>query len=130
VSSRDRAARHGVGHGNRANRPDSAEAVEEALGSFLRGDLELAEFDVETLIRRGESEALEFKASLRWHHAMALDVPADARKKTTKQLQLTVAKVIARFLNTDGRTLLIGVGTTARSSGSSTISGPSRRRAA
>ncbi len=52
------------------------------------------------LARAGESEAVEFKSTLRWHlYAERID----------KEMEHAVLKTLAAFLNTDGGTLLIGV---------------------
>lgn len=52
------------------------------------------------LIRRGESDRLEFKSSARWNlHTKARD----------DRIEQVIAKTVAGFLNTDGGTLLIGV---------------------
>lgn len=52
------------------------------------------------LIKQGESGTLEFKSTLWW------DVK---QQRKNKDLQSSVLKTIAAFLNTDGGTLLIGV---------------------
>lgn len=55
---------------------------------------------VDELVRRGESDRLEFKASARWNlHTQARD----------ERIEQVIAKAVAGFLNTDGGTLLIGV---------------------
>jgi len=52
------------------------------------------------LIRRGESDRLEFKSSARWNlHTAARD----------DRIEMVIAKAVAGFLNTEGGTLLIGV---------------------
>lgn len=52
------------------------------------------------LIRRGESDRLEFKSTARWNlHTKARD----------ERLEQVIAKAVAGFLNSDGGTLLIGV---------------------
>jgi hypothetical protein len=52
------------------------------------------------LIRRGESDRLEFKSSARWNlHTRARD----------ERIELVIAKAVSGFLNADGGTLLIGV---------------------
>lgn len=52
------------------------------------------------LIRRGESDRLEFKSSARWNlHTQARD----------DRIEQVIAKTVAGFLNADGGTLLIGV---------------------
>lgn len=56
--------------------------------------------DIEQLIRRGESDRLEFKSSARWNlHTKARD----------EKIELVIAKAVSGFLNADGGTLLIGV---------------------
>ncbi len=55
---------------------------------------------IEKLIRRGESDRLEFKSSARWNlHTKARD----------ERIELVIAKAVSGFLNSDGGTLLIGV---------------------
>ena len=56
---------------------------------------------VRKLIAAGESETVEFKASLRWDHR---------EERTNKALEAVVVKTLAGFLNAKGGTLLIGVG--------------------
>ena len=52
------------------------------------------------LIKKGESENLEFKSSLRW----------DLRQeKINKRLETVIIKAISGFLNNQGGTLLVGV---------------------
>ena len=56
--------------------------------------------DLAELIRRGESDRLEFKSSARWNlHTQARD----------DRIEQVIAKTVAGFLNADGGTLLIGV---------------------
>lgn len=55
---------------------------------------------IDELIRRGESDRLEFKSSARWNlHTKARD----------EKIELVIAKAVSGFLNADGGTLLIGV---------------------
>ncbi|HEY5881894.1 MAG TPA: ATP-binding protein [Nakamurella sp.] len=55
---------------------------------------------LDELIRRGESDRLEFKSSARWNlHTKARD----------ERIELVIAKAVSGFLNSDGGTLLIGV---------------------
>jgi len=55
---------------------------------------------VQELIRRGESDRLEFKSSARWNlHTAQRD----------ERIEMVIAKTVAGFLNSDGGTLLIGV---------------------
>lgn len=71
------------------------EVVRESLEKRL-------ESDVAVLIARGENETVEFKASARW------DMRAN---KHNKELEKTIIKTVAAFLNSEiGGRLLIGVG--------------------
>ena len=55
---------------------------------------------IEELIRRGESDRLEFKSSARWNlHT----------KQRDERIELVIAKAVCGFLNAAGGTLLIGV---------------------
>lgn len=61
--------------------------------------------DIDELIRRGESDRLEFKSSARWNlHTKARD----------EKIELVIAKAVSGFLNADGGTLLIGVNDAGR----------------
>ena len=52
------------------------------------------------MIRRGESDRLEFKSSARWNlHT----------KQRDERIEIVIAKAVAGFLNTEGGALLIGV---------------------
>ncbi len=66
------------------------------------------ENDLEEMLRSGEHERLEFKTSFRWD---------DHRKQINKELEKTVMKTAAAFLNSDGGHLLIGVDDQGRSLG-------------
>ena len=56
--------------------------------------------DIEKLIRKGESQNLEFKSSLRW----------DVRQnQVNKDLEKVIMKTIAGYMNADGGQLIIGV---------------------
>ena len=57
-------------------------------------------FDLEVVIDSGESDAVEFKATLRTNLHM---------DKPDKRMELSVLKTLAGFLNTNGGTLIIGV---------------------
>lgn len=57
-------------------------------------------FDLEEEIKKGESDFLEFKSSLRWDYY---------QKAKNKVLEQVVAKTISAFLNSNGGMLLIGV---------------------
>ncbi|OGN03779.1 MAG: hypothetical protein A2655_04500 [Candidatus Yanofskybacteria bacterium RIFCSPHIGHO2_01_FULL_43_42] len=58
------------------------------------------EKDIGEFIKSGEHEKLEFKTSFRWD---------TKRNQTNKELEKTVMKTVAAFLNSDGGSLLIGV---------------------
>ena len=58
------------------------------------------EADVHDMIRRGEHEKLEFKSSMRW------DVQ---KNQVNKELERSVMKTIAAFLNSAGGSLVIGL---------------------
>ena len=112
----------------RSRRPDLPSAFGDLLASLLSpspddrppdAERVLAQLDevrhasnVGALIAAGESDSIEFKASL--HHPYDLlppgMEPARARKEVQKGLRKSVTKTIAAFLNTGGGTLLIGVG--------------------
>lgn len=67
--------------------------------SYKRG-LSKKDDDYETIISRGENERIEFKSSVRW----------DYRKNcVNKEIEKTIVKTIAGFLNSNGGTLFIGV---------------------
>jgi len=61
---------------------------------------ELTSLQLLDLIKKGENEQLEFKASLRYDYHQI---------KTNKNLEDVIVKSIAGFLNSKGGTLLIGV---------------------
>jgi predicted HTH transcriptional regulator len=70
--------------------------------------------NIDALISSGESDKIEFKASL--HHpygALSPELqklqPGQAKKEIQKLLRKSVTKTIVAFLNSDGGTLLIGV---------------------
>jgi len=61
----------------------------------------VAPVSLEDLIAEGESDGLEFKSTLRW----------DVKEGTiNKKLEEVIMKTVAAFANSDGGTLLIGVG--------------------
>ena len=61
----------------------------------------VAPVSLEDLIAEGESDELEFKSTLRW----------DVKEGTTcKKLEEVIMKTVAAFANSQGGTLLIGVG--------------------
>lgn len=55
---------------------------------------------VQHLIKEGEHEHLEFKASLRWDNA---------KGSVNKELEYAIARTVAGFMNTNGGVLIIGV---------------------
>ncbi len=80
-----------------------AEAANEFIASWLppEGADRHSEQYVRDLIAGGESDALEFKSSLRW----------DLKEQhVNKVIEAMTIKTVAGFLNGDGGTLLIGVG--------------------
>jgi serine/threonine protein kinase len=91
------------------DRPPDAESVLRQLELISHAS------DVGGLIAAGESDRAEFKSSV--HHPYGpipreLEhlQPAQGRKEVQKRLRTSVTKTIAAFLNTEGGTLLIGVG--------------------
>jgi len=56
--------------------------------------------DLKSVIKKGEGETIEFKASVRWNYR---------DKKIDKTLETAVIKTIAGYMNHQGGTLLIGV---------------------
>ena len=88
------------------DRPTDAETVLERLNEIRYTS------NIDTLISSGESDKIEFKASL--HHPYESESPdprkpALTRKEIEKILWKSVTKTIAAFLNSEGGTLLIGV---------------------
>jgi predicted HTH transcriptional regulator len=63
---------------------------------------------IEKIIRKGENNKTEFKSSLRWD---------SFQRKTSVELEKTVMKSIAAFLNTSGGKLLIGINDVGESIG-------------
>jgi hypothetical protein len=61
----------------------------------------IASVSLEEMIAEGESDELEFKSTLRW----------DLREaQVNKKLEEVIMKTVAAFANSDGGTLLIGIG--------------------
>ncbi|TSC75177.1 MAG: AAA ATPase [Parcubacteria group bacterium Gr01-1014_44] len=58
------------------------------------------ENDIKKLAESGEHEKLEFKTSLRWD---------EKRNQVNRELEKTIMKTVAAFLNSEGGHLLIGV---------------------
>lgn len=76
------------------------EKIQQTKPETGNGQNETEPLDLIELIKKGESETLEFKSSMVW----------DIRKnQPNKELKITVAKELAAFMNTNGGTLLIGV---------------------
>ena len=81
-------------------RPNSADEVLEGLEA-IPAETTAATFDLESVIAAGESDHVEYKASLRYAHGPH-EVP-------TETLEVEVAQTLAAFMNSEGGTLLIGV---------------------
>ena len=69
---------------------------------FLKTSLKNKEkrMSLEELLKKGESETVEFKSSLRWDYR---------QNKTNKELEFAVLKTITAFMNTRKGTLMIAV---------------------
>jgi hypothetical protein len=81
-----------------------AQVIAEGYATLLNGeikkDLTITEFDLSKLVINGESEAVEFKSTLRTNlHTNSKD----------PRMELAVLKTLAGFLNTNGGTLVVGV---------------------
>ena len=74
--------------------------LNEFLDGFFTTDITKSPISVESIIEKGESDELEFKATYRWNLKT---------HQIDKQLDAAILKAIAAFANTDGGTLLIGV---------------------
>ena len=100
---------------DRPTRSSNASATDAEFASLVAEQLGLpggaALRTVDELIDNDEDYAVEFKSTARW----------DLREgKPNKAMEDAIVKTVAGFLNTDGGTLLIGIGTPARPSGSTT----------
>lgn len=84
-----------------ARRELIAEKINEFMKCLIAEPEERRSLSIDELIGLGESATLEFKSTLRW------DV---IQNKINKDLQYSVLKTMAAFLNSDGGTLIIGVG--------------------
>src|SRR5262249_20810477 len=91
------------------DRPADAETVLKRLNEIRYTS------NIDALTRSGESDKIEFKSSL--HHPygplspeLQKLQPGQAKKEIQKLLRKSVTKTIAAFLNSEGGTLLIGVG--------------------
>jgi len=81
-----------------------AQVISEGYAILMTGEIEedmaTAEFDLSKVVMNGESEAVEFKSTLRTNlHTGSKD----------PRMELAVLKTLAGFLNTDGGTLVVGV---------------------
>lgn len=77
-----------------------AERLNAWLAKITETKEAMAPVSLEDLIAEGESDALEFKSSLRWDLEQGV---------VNKKLEEVIAKTIAAFANSQGGTLLIGV---------------------
>jgi hypothetical protein len=81
--------------------------IAKEINNFMEGliknsnsEKEKTEDKLEKLIEKGESNKIEFKSTLRWNiYAERMD----------KNIEHSVLKTIAAFLNTDGGSLIIGI---------------------
>jgi hypothetical protein len=81
-----------------------AKVIAEGYATLMTGEIEedlaTAEFDLSKVVMNGESEAVEFKSTLRTNlHTGSKD----------PRIELGVLKTLAGFLNTNGGTLVVGV---------------------
>lgn len=77
-----------------------AEGYNKLIGSQTEDENTLDDFDLMTVVQSGESEAVEFKSTLRTNlHTNNRD----------PRMELSVLKTLAGFLNTNGGTLIIGL---------------------
>jgi hypothetical protein len=83
-----------------ARRELIAHKINEFMKCLIAEPEEISVRPVGELITLGESATLEFKSTLRWDMI---------QNKVNKDLQFSVLKTIAAFLNSDGGTLVIGV---------------------
>ena len=90
-----------------ADRPQAAEEVAAALAAIPVEPTADASV-VESLIRQGEGQRIEFKASFRC--PTDENVPRSAWKDEVTKLEGVAARALASLMNSDGGTLVIGVG--------------------
>ncbi len=81
-----------------------AQVISDGYATLIAGeigeDLSTAEFDLSNVVMNGESEAVEFKSTLRTNlHTGSKD----------PRMELAVLKTLAGFLNTNGGMLVVGV---------------------
>ena len=77
-----------------------AKSLNNFLESITRTEAAVIPVRIEDLIAEGESDELEFKASLRWDYK---------QETANKKLEEVIIKSIAAFANAEGGTLLVGV---------------------
>lgn len=81
-----------------------AQVIAEGSGTLVTGEIEeelgMAQFDLSKVVVTGESEAVEFKSTLRTNLHTGNKDP---------RMELSVLKTLAGFLNTNGGMLVIGV---------------------
>lgn len=76
-------------------------ALAKAINDFIdRDDVSPDVLDVEAIIRNGENDEVELKASARWDYR---------EEKQNKALEAAILKTIAGFVNSKGGLLIIGV---------------------
>ncbi|QQS42215.1 MAG: DUF262 domain-containing protein [Acidobacteriota bacterium] len=80
------------------------QTLAQELNAFLEGITETSEaavpVSIEDLIQEGESDGLEYKASMRWDFN---------EEVVNKKLEDVIVKTVAAFANSQGGTLIIGV---------------------
>lgn len=77
-----------------------AEEINKYLEQFVAKESESKKMTLKEYISLGESSVLEYKSTMRWDLAQG---------KVNKELEKTILKTIASFLNCEGGTLLIGI---------------------
>lgn len=82
--------------------------IKEIVGAPPQGVQERKpdEFDILKLITNGENSRVEFKSSFRYDYKR---FQATGIRDANKEVEKSIAKTVAAFLNADGGTLLIGV---------------------
>ncbi len=77
-----------------------AEGYATLMATEIDKDAGTTEFDLSQIVLNGESEAVEFKSTLRTNLHTSRKDP---------RMELAVLKTLAGFLNTDGGTLIVGI---------------------
>jgi hypothetical protein len=80
--------------------PVIAEGYQKLVTGEIEEDLEVTELDLSKIVMNGESEAVEFKSTLRINLHTGNKDP---------RMELAVLKTLAGFLNTNGGVLVIGI---------------------